>query len=106
VLNFFNIFGGKMIYQLPNGKVIHITIEEYLDLTDQDIQYLMSQNAGNYASSPWYKSSIKKKGKPQVEEDKSLDYSPEYDEPLHGDSIEEDIEDEYPDIADNIEEIE
>ena len=35
-----------MLYQLPNGKVVFLTIEEYLDLTDEDIQYLMALDFG------------------------------------------------------------
>ena len=35
-----------MLYNLPNGKTIYLTIEQYLNLTDDDIQYLMSINAG------------------------------------------------------------
>ena len=42
-----------MIYQLPNGKVINISIDQFLDLTDQDIQYFMSINGGDYASNPF-----------------------------------------------------
>lgn len=39
-----------MVYQLPNGKVIFISIEEFLELTEYDIQYLMSIDAGEYIS--------------------------------------------------------
>jgi hypothetical protein len=35
-----------MYYQLPNGKVVHISVEEYLNLKDRDVQYLLSINAG------------------------------------------------------------
>lgn len=38
-----------MIYQLSTGKIIYLTVEQYLDLTDQDLQYLVSINAGHYA---------------------------------------------------------
>jgi len=37
-----------MVYQLPNGKVIFISIEEFLELTEYDIQYLMAVDAGEY----------------------------------------------------------
>ena len=89
-----------MIYQLPNGKVIDISVEEFLDLTDLDIQFLMSINAGDYAPSPWYKSSVSKRGKNTDDEeeiDTSLDYQPELDEPLY-DSIAEEppLEDDLP----------
>jgi hypothetical protein len=35
-----------MLYQLPNGRVVYLTIEEYLDLTPEDIQYLISTGLG------------------------------------------------------------
>jgi len=45
-----------MLYQLPNGKVINISIDQFLDMTDQDIQYLMSVNAGDHCSNPFTES--------------------------------------------------
>lgn len=47
-----------MWYQLPNGKVIFLTIEQYLDLTDEDEQYLMSLDAGEYATNPFADSAV------------------------------------------------
>lgn len=47
-----------MLYQLPNGKVIHLTVEEYLDLTDEDIQYLMSIDYGEYVRDPFKGSAV------------------------------------------------
>jgi bifunctional pyridoxal-dependent enzyme with beta-cystathionase and maltose regulon repressor activities len=46
-------------YQLPSGKVINITVEEFLNLTDLDIQNLTASGLGVYANSPWYNSVIK-----------------------------------------------
>ena len=71
-----------MVYQLPNGKIIHITIDQYLDLTDEDIQYLMSINFGEYATSPWVGSALSKRKKRNLDEDEdihdtSMDYSEE-----------------------------
>ena len=96
-----------MIYQLPNGKIIHLSVEEYLDLTDQDIQYLMSVNAGDHPTSPWYGSAIKKgRQKPSEEDeediDPSIDYIPELDEPLGFSGSEEtSYEEEFPDFPDD-----
>lgn len=96
-----------MIYQLPNGKIIEISIEEYLDLTDQDIQYLVSLNAGKYAKSNWHGSAIKKnkrhkeEDEDSIEEDRSIDFVPDTEEPLHGTTIEDDDED-FPEIDDNL----
>lgn len=47
-----------MWYQLPNGKVIFLTIEQYLELTDDDEQYLMSLDAGEYATNPFADSAV------------------------------------------------
>lgn len=92
-----------MIYQLPNGKVIHITVEEYLDLTDQDIQYLISINAGNHVHSPWHGSVVKKGVIQEDAEDSSIDYTPESDEPFTGHGIEEPIEEDFPDVTEESE---
>lgn len=48
----------NMYYQLPNGKVIFLTIEQYLDLTDEDVQYLMSRDAGDYMIDPFADSAV------------------------------------------------
>tara|TARA_R110002020_G_scaffold6077_1_gene25419 strand:- start:5421 stop:5708 length:288 start_codon:yes stop_codon:yes gene_type:complete len=29
-----------MIYQLPSGRIIHLSLEQYLDMTDQELQEL------------------------------------------------------------------
>ena len=52
-----------MIYQLPNGKVVYITLEEYLDLTDEDIQYLMALDFGEHIRDPFSGSAVKKNTK-------------------------------------------
>ena len=49
-----------MYYQLPNGKVITITIEEYLEITDLDIQYLMSIDYGEHIIDPFTGSAVEK----------------------------------------------
>ena len=55
-----------MIFQLPNGKVINISIDDYLQLTDEDIQALVALNIGEFPTSYWYKSCIETDG-PVVE---------------------------------------
>ena len=49
-----------MYYQLPNGKTVYLTVEEYLDLTDADIQYLMSIDYGEYIVDPFTGSAVEK----------------------------------------------
>jgi len=78
-----------LLYQLPTGKVVEMSIEQYLALTDEDIQYLISINYGEHISSPWYDSSVKKvpnnhkyREIPDKEvHDTSIDYVFEDDEP-------------------------
>lgn len=58
-------------YQLPNGKVIMLSVEEYLDLTKEDIQYYMSLDYGEYISNPFHGSSSKENCK---EKEYDFDY--------------------------------
>jgi hypothetical protein len=64
-----------MIYQLPNGKVIHISVEEYLNLTHEDIQYLMAGDYGDHIINPFKYSAIDnpKSSKPDDLDDTGLD---------------------------------
>lgn len=62
-----------VIYQLPNGKIIRITFEQYLDLSDEDIVYLVSIDFGESASSPWLGSVL-------PHNTKSVDFEPTSDD--------------------------
>lgn len=55
-----------MYYNLPNGKTVYLTIEEYLELTDADIQYLMSLDYGESILNPFYGSSVDTKESEKV----------------------------------------
>jgi len=57
-----------MVYQLPNGKCVHLTIEEYLNLTHEDIQYLMAGDYGDHIVNPFKGSAIDSKSKPTDED--------------------------------------
>jgi hypothetical protein len=57
-----------MYYQLPTGKVVQMSIEDYLNLTHRDIQYLLSINAGEYIHNPWADSAISRIKK-EIEEE-------------------------------------
>lgn len=70
-----------MLYQLPNGKTISISFEQWLELTDEDVQYLVSVNYGDVILSPFFRSSIKeKKVKVLPLDDSSIDHFEESDE--------------------------
>lgn len=49
-----------MFYSLPNGKVINISIGNFLEMTEDDIQSLIAYNAGEYISNPFTCSYIDK----------------------------------------------
>ena len=90
-----------MIYQLPSGKIIYLSLEQYLELTDEDEQFLRATNEGEYPSSIWQDSALNRKTriKKTIIEitDDSLDYVPDSEEVEPGfthislDEIQEDI---------------
>jgi hypothetical protein len=68
-----------MMFQLPTGKVIYLTVEEYLSLSDEDIQALIAGNLGDYPTSYWDGSVIKKHQKPEHVH-KDIDYEEDSEE--------------------------
>ena len=42
-----------MIYQLPNGKTINISIEAYLSMTDDDFKFINESNMGSSNDNPF-----------------------------------------------------
>jgi len=52
-----------MLYQLSNGKVVHLSIEEYLNLTDDDIQYLIALDFGEDIQNPFTGSAVEQNTK-------------------------------------------
>ena len=69
-----------MLYQLPNGRIINLTVEEFLNLSDNDIQDLNGMNVGDYPTSNWHGSAIKKDKKSTQQKEISLDYDQDSDE--------------------------
>lgn len=62
-----------MIYQLPNGKTINLSIEDFLQLTDDDIKMLISMNAGETIIDPFQGSVLEDNVKGKVEYIEELD---------------------------------
>lgn len=58
-----------MNYQLPNGKTIYLTVEEYLSLTDQDIQYIIALDLGEGVLNPFKGSVINSNSSEEIEYD-------------------------------------
>lgn len=51
-----------MLYQLPNGRTIEMSVEQYLDMTDDDFEYLIAHNYGDELENPWFGSVLTKPG--------------------------------------------
>jgi hypothetical protein len=49
-----------MFYQMPNGKVIEISTEQYLEMSDEDFEYLLAYNHGDVVENPWHGSILTK----------------------------------------------
>lgn len=88
-----------MLYQLPNGKVVHLSIEEFLDLTDEDIQYLMSIDYGEHIRDPFTGSAVENNTREKyydftslLQEDETLNDYISDDEPF----------DDFIDLSDNL----
>lgn len=77
-----------MLYQLPNGKVVYLSVEQYLDLTDLDIQYMMSIDFGDHIVNPFTDSAIIKNKRERyydfdyVSDDEAMDNAVSDDEPF------------------------
>jgi hypothetical protein len=88
-----------MLYQLPNGKVVHLSIEEFLDLTDEDIQYLMSIDYGEHIMDPFTGSAVENNTREKYYDFTSLSQE---DETLN-DYISDDLPfDDIIDLSDNL----
>lgn len=49
-----------MFYQLPNGKVIEISTEQFVEMTDEELEYLIAYNYGDVVENPWHGSILNK----------------------------------------------
>lgn len=45
-----------MLYQLPNGKVIDLDVEDILNMTKETMQLLLASNSGIHINHPFYQS--------------------------------------------------
>lgn len=58
-----------MLYQLPNGKVIEISTEQYFEMSDEELEYLIAYNYGDVMEDPWFGSVLSKREIPVVVEE-------------------------------------
>jgi hypothetical protein len=85
-----------MLYQLPTGKTVWLEVEDVLQLTKEDLQFLIAVNAGEHIHNPFKHASITKTdAKPDAEEiteDEEEEVETYY---------EEYFPDEFPDLLDD-----
>jgi hypothetical protein len=62
-----------LLYQLPNGKVIEISTEQFVDMTDEELEYLIAYNYGDVQENPWFGSVLIKQVKEEFIEDLPID---------------------------------
>lgn len=55
-----------MLYQLPNGKVIEISTEQYLEMSDEELEYLIAYNYGETLENPWFGSVLSERSSSRV----------------------------------------
>jgi len=58
-----------MLYQLPDGRTVDISIEQYLSFSDEELKDLICFNHGAVVNNPMYGSSILKPGRPEPDEE-------------------------------------
>ena len=91
-----------MFYQLPNGKTIIISIEDYLDMSDADIDFLVKANVGTQLNNPWANSAIKEEKNKKESKDLDDEYEDD-DESFDNTEISiEDIETSIEELPDNL----
>ena len=84
-----------MYYQLQNGKVVYLSVDEYLELTDLDIQYLMSIDYGEFIVDPFTGSAVEKTSQKEYD----FDYVSTDDEDINSIASDDDPFDEIIDIS-------
>jgi len=58
-----------MLYQLPNGRVIEMSTEQYFEMSDEELEYLVAYNYGDLLENPWFGSVLSKQPKQTPEDD-------------------------------------
>lgn len=61
-----------MLYQLPTGKVIEISTEQFFEMSDEELEYLIAYNYGDVIENPWHRSILTKQTKDLYEENLDL----------------------------------
>ena len=85
-----------MLYQLPDGRVIELSTEQYFDLTDEELRSLISTNYGENIENPFFGSILQKSNTMLLDDDDFEDFVDDIPlEELPDISDAEKLEDEY-----------
>ena len=57
-----------MLYQLPDGRTVEISIYDYLSFSDEELKNLVGENCGLEINNPKYGSIITKPGRPEPDD--------------------------------------
>lgn len=85
-----------MLYQLPTGKTVWLEVDDILQMTKEDLQFLIAINAGEHIHNPFKHSTISKENTEKPEEQELVDESEESET-----YYEEFFPDEFPDMLDD-----
>lgn len=58
-----------MIYQLSSGATIELSVEQYLNMSDAELDYLNSTYNGEHIDNPWHGSVLGKQIADDIEEE-------------------------------------
>lgn len=64
-----------MLVNLSNGKTIEMSVEQYLNMSDEEFQYLVATGAGEDIIDPFHQSYIKSNKKDRYDEDEEEEES-------------------------------
>lgn len=73
-----------MLYQLPNGKSVEISVEQYLRMSDEELEMYVAFNFGEEVNDPFALSVLRHGPSNDRSEDDNLDFMQEL-------SLEEDL---------------
>jgi hypothetical protein len=62
-----------MLYQLPDGRTIELSLNDFLSFSDEELKSLVGYNYGEVLNNPLYGSAITKPGRTSTEDEP--DYS-------------------------------
>jgi len=79
-----------MLYQLPDGRTVEMSLEDYLSFTDLELHQLQGNTYyGDQINNPYYGSIINKPGKPEKKTSvtETSNHDKRHDKDFHRDDI-------------------